>query len=385
MRKTRTLIITAILVVVLGLLTVSMALAGPGVSADSLVSASGGSSNPTGESSVTPADRGLTLLLDQAPNQSNGLFSDADCGACGTGQQSIADNFVLTAPYTIEEIIIWSGYFPGNSQPVDDIDVIFHANAGTLPGAAVSTETNVPATRVQTGVILFGVNEWMTTLTLANPVELTAGTWWVEIFNNTVGNTDNYFWEVGDLDPVNGILNNSFAQQAPGVTWLTGNPVSDNAVQIYGTPVAPPDVPDVAISKSPPTQTIVTNGNADFTITVTNTGDVDLNNVTVTDPLVPACDNNIGALSVGASNSYACTDTGVAASYTNVATVTTDLATGGPGPTASASADVNVVPPTSVSLSGFEGGATTFSPVWLVAILAVVLSIGFVVRRKLTA
>ena len=124
---------------------------------------------------------------------------------------------------------------------------------------------------------------------------------------------------------------------------------------------------------------------ANFTITVTNTGDVALTNVTVTDPLVPDCDNAIGALAISATVSYGCEDVGVVASYTNVATVTSQLDTGGPGPTATASADVNSVPPTSVSLSGFGGDAVAFSPVWLVALLAVVVGIGFVVRRKLTA
>lgn len=144
--------------------------------------------------------------------------------------------------------------------------------------------------------------------------------------------------------------------------------------------------PGIAISKSPANQTIVTGGNANFTITVTNTGNVDLANVTVSDPMVPACDNAIGALTVSQTVSYGCQDVGVAASYTNVATVTSDIAlTDGGGPTATASANVTVVPPTSVSLSGFEGGTMAFSPVWLVAILAVVLSIGFLVRRKLTA
>jgi uncharacterized repeat protein (TIGR01451 family) len=145
--------------------------------------------------------------------------------------------------------------------------------------------------------------------------------------------------------------------------------------------------PGIAISKSPANQTIVTGGNANFTITVTNTGNVDLANVNVTDAMVPACDNAIGALTVSQTVSYGCQDIGVTASYTNVVTVTSDIAptNSGGGPTATASANVTVVPPTSVSLSGFEGGTMDFSPVWLVAILAVVLSIGFLIRRKLTA
>jgi uncharacterized repeat protein (TIGR01451 family) len=383
MKKSRTLIVTAILVIVLGLLTVSLALAGPDSTTDSLVSATGGPGVAEGESSAVP-ERGGTLLLDQAPNQSNGLFADADCGACGTGQQSIADNFVLNDTYSIEEIVIWSGYFPGNSAPVDNLTVIFHQNTGGLPGAVISTESNVPSSRTQTGVILFGVNEWMTVMTLTNPVELTAGTYWVEIFNNTAGNADNYFWEVGNLDPVNGISNNSFAQQTPGTTWLTGNPVSDNAVQIYGTLVTP-EVPNIAISKSPADQTITTGGNANFTITVTNTGDVDLDNVSVSDPLVPACDNVIGALSIGATNSYACQDVGVAGDYTNVVTVTSQLVTGAPGPSATASANVTTEDPTSVSLSDFGNGSTALTPIWVVALLVVALGFGLVLRRKLTA
>ena len=45
---------------------------------------------------------------------------------------------------------------------------------------------------------------------------------------------------------------------------------------------------------------LLAGGQARFTITVVNTGDVDLTNVTVTDPLVPACSANIGDLAPGA-------------------------------------------------------------------------------------
>jgi uncharacterized repeat protein (TIGR01451 family) len=383
MRKTRTLIITAILVAVLGLLTVSMALAGPGVGADSLVGVTGGAGDPIGTSGVT-REFGGVLLLDQPPNQSNGLFADADCGLCGTGQQSIAENFTLTGTYNINNVVIWSGYFPGNSAPVDNLTIIFHNNAATLPGSVIYSESNVPSSRVQTGVILFGVNEWMTVITPTTPVELAAGTYWVEIFNNTAGNSDQYFWEAGNLDPIHGILNNSFAFQTPGVTWNTGNPVTDVATQIWGSPVTP-DVPNIAISKTPATQNVTTNGNADFTITVTNTGDVDLANVNVVDPLVPACDNPIGNLTISQTVSYACQDVGVTGSYTNVVTVTSQLVTGAPGPSATASAVVIYTSPTSVALSGLEGNGPAVSPIWLAAVLAVVLGAGIVLRRKYAA
>ena len=142
--------------------------------------------------------------------------------------------------------------------------------------------------------------------------------------------------------------------------------------------------PGVAISKSPASQDVTTNGNADFTITVTNTGDVDLANVNVSDPLVPACDNAIGGLTISQTVSYACQDVGVTGSYTNVVTVTSDLAAGGTGPSASASAVVNFMRPTSVSLTGFGEGGSSATPIWLGALVLLVVGLGLVMRRKLT-
>ena len=174
---------------------------------------------------------GGPVLLDQPPNQSNGIFADADCALCASGQQSIADDFILAAPATVAQIVFWGGYFPGNliPMPADPFTVIFHQEAANLPGVAIDTQNLVPTSATLTGVVLFGVSEVMYVLDIT-PVALPAGTFWVEIFANSVGNADQLFWEVGDLDPVNGRLNNAFAQAAPGVTWLTGNPVSDNAL-----------------------------------------------------------------------------------------------------------------------------------------------------------
>ncbi|MCI0396542.1 MAG: DUF11 domain-containing protein, partial [Chloroflexi bacterium] len=60
--------------------------------------------------------------------------------------------------------------------------------------------------------------------------------------------------------------------------------------------------PEIAIDKSPAAQTVVSGGNANFTITVTNTGTVTLTGVAVTDAAVPACDSAIGTLAPGATN-----------------------------------------------------------------------------------
>jgi uncharacterized repeat protein (TIGR01451 family) len=85
------------------------------------------------------------------------------------------------------------------------------------------------------------------------------------------------------------------------------------------TAVAPATHPAITIVKNPKSQSVTRGGAATFTITVTNTGDVALTNVTVSDPLSPNCNRTIGTLAPGASTSYTCTRANVTANFTNVA------------------------------------------------------------------
>lgn len=78
----------------------------------------------------------------------------------------------------------------------------------------------------------------------------------------------------------------------------------------------------IDIQKTPDTQTVISGGDAVFTINVTNDGIFDLTNVVVSDPLAPACDNTFGALAIGVTVSYICTLANVTAGFTNTATVT---------------------------------------------------------------
>jgi uncharacterized repeat protein (TIGR01451 family) len=86
------------------------------------------------------------------------------------------------------------------------------------------------------------------------------------------------------------------------------------------TPPKPtPTKPAIDIVKDPKTQTIGVGGTATFKITVTNTGDVTLTDVTVNDPHSPDCNKNLGTLRVGQSKSYTCTRDNVKADFENVA------------------------------------------------------------------
>ena len=100
------------------------------------------------------------------------------------------------------------------------------------------------------------------------------------------------------------------------------------------------NAPGITIVKSPlgwngqgtETQQVTSGQAANWTITVTNTGDVALTNVRVTDPLASGCDltgAQAFSLAIGASRVYNCTRTNVTSGFTNVATATGTPPTGG--------------------------------------------------------
>ncbi|MCP5417087.1 MAG: RICIN domain-containing protein [Chromatiaceae bacterium] len=68
-------------------------------------------------------------------------------------------------------------------------------------------------------------------------------------------------------------------------------------------------VPSIDIRKQaegPDSRTFSSGDTVPFQIVVTNTGGVDLTDVMVSDPLVPACNNTIGSLAAGQSVTYSC-------------------------------------------------------------------------------
>lgn len=80
--------------------------------------------------------------------------------------------------------------------------------------------------------------------------------------------------------------------------------------------------PDIEIDKAPDTQTVEPGGTVTFTITILNTGSVDLGPVVVEDLFALGCDQTIDSLPVGAMYSYECVVTDILESFTNVVLVT---------------------------------------------------------------
>lgn len=77
--------------------------------------------------------------------------------------------------------------------------------------------------------------------------------------------------------------------------------------------------PAIAIEKSPDLQQVFVADSADFTITVTNTGNVGFNQVMVSDPLTPDCERTIEGFKSGAVATYVCTAYDIMEDFDNIA------------------------------------------------------------------
>lgn len=80
--------------------------------------------------------------------------------------------------------------------------------------------------------------------------------------------------------------------------------------------------PKLDVQKTPDTQSVIEGSKASFTITVTNTGNVVLTSVAVTDAMAPGCDKSIGDLAVAGQATYTCQSPTITANMTNTAVVT---------------------------------------------------------------
>jgi uncharacterized repeat protein (TIGR01451 family) len=111
---------------------------------------------------------------------------------------------------------------------------------------------------------------------------------------------------------------------ATGKTPSGGTVTSRDSAKVNVTapfkPPAPPTHPKITIVKNPKSQTVDNGGTAVFTITVTNSGDVKLLMVNVSDPTSPQCNKKIGELDPGDTKTYTCMRPNVTKSFTNVAT-----------------------------------------------------------------
>ena len=117
----------------------------------------------------------------------------------------------------------------------------------------------------------------------------------------------------------------------------------------------------IDINKTPDVAVVDIGAPHTFEIAVTNTSNVDLTDVEVTDPITPSCDRVIGAMAPGEVVSYTCDVASVTGFINNIASVT-GIAPDGSEVSDSDPAAVTIVEPAaprrSVTSSGTIGTAT---------------------------
>ena len=203
--------------------------------------------------SLQPGTSIAATLLDQPPSLEFGIFSDEGFDAFlldpNRGySQSIAENFRVQTSgvgFLVEQVVIWGAFDPymGSALPLwDDVDVLVHADDNGLPGTVLCSQENVWAIRTATGVSLGDppndLDQYMVTLTLGQPCGLSDGDYWLEVYYNTTIGYDDWFWQFGALDVVNGLPYIAYAKENPGQVWemVNSNPIYETAVQVNGTP-----------------------------------------------------------------------------------------------------------------------------------------------------
>ena len=196
---------------------------------------------------VREIDATRDLFLSQAPNESNGIFSDVGCDICGN-PQILADNFQVISGgmgIDVDTITVWGGYYPGNVPIAAPFEVVVYPDAGGVPGAATCSEILAPTSSIATGVVLFGVDEYQVTIDLVGDCILYDGNYFIQINTDTGPATDDWFWEVRDVDPVYGIVGSIYAFEYPPAVW---NADAENsfALQINGT-IVPVELQSISV------------------------------------------------------------------------------------------------------------------------------------------
>jgi hypothetical protein len=124
-----------------------------------------------------------------------------DCQGCNNGElQVLADDFRTFEETQLLGVRFWGGYAPDGipSEP-DPFTVVFREHSGRWPGAVIASYGPVAGTRT-----LIGENEYEYFIGVDE--SLPAGSYWLEIYNDTDDTQDSWSWYEGTLDPTYGLV-----------------------------------------------------------------------------------------------------------------------------------------------------------------------------------
>jgi hypothetical protein len=165
--------------------------------------------------------RAQAQLLDQPPTRTSSGCSDFDC-TYHDSSLVIAEDFVLEDERTILEMTIWGGYVDDQAFDDDFLVQIFSDDSGLPDTPPIFSEFGVATRRTPTGFTVgfsgTQVDEYVFTLRLSAPLTLPAGTYWMEIANDSTGQAGDFVWAFGSLDPEHGRAGS--AVSTVGTLWF---------------------------------------------------------------------------------------------------------------------------------------------------------------------
>ena len=320
----------------------------PGTSVTDKATVSGGSATPSGAATF--------MFFGNGTCSGTGTAAGSPTLVAGVASSSSSGPLNTAGGYSYQATYSGDATHDGSVGPCEPFSVMASptisttASAGVTVGGSVSDSATLAGTLILTG-------SGSITFSLYSASAGCSGT---PLYTKTVnGVTGNGPYGSGSFIPVAAGTYNwiaSFGGDANNKAVSDTCTSSNESVVVSSPPPPPPPPPSspaISIAESPGAQTIASGTAASFTILVTNTGDVTLTNVGVTDALAPNCNQTsagiaaLGSMAPGASVSYNCSLSGATGSFTNLA-VTTATPPAGPAVTASASAAVTVAAPPAI-------------------------------------
>ena len=188
----------------------------------------------------------LSTPFDQPGTRLSGQWSDADCDDCGSSTTiAYAENFTLDQQQTIISIKFRGWYAPDNDETnVDEFSLLVHEDDAGQPGAVIYSESPIATVRTDTERYSAPYTEWAYDMTLFRPLTLPAGTYHVELYNNTTDNPNSFAW-AGTLATVPpALVGSHFSVTTPGSNWFTSDADLSLTLIAYGTDCNENGVPD---------------------------------------------------------------------------------------------------------------------------------------------
>jgi hypothetical protein len=307
--------------------------------------------------SLTLADSQSTTLVSATAAISSGPVPGDTLTVTATGTNITASysagTLSLSGTDTLSnyQTVLRTVSFSGNDSTSGSRTIVWTANDGVTSASAVST-VNYAVVPVAPGDVSATAGDGQATVSFSAPASDPGA----PITSYTVTSSPGGLTATGPTSPivVGGLTNGtsySFVVTATNSAGTGPPSLASNSI----IPAHPSGgggggggSSSVAITVSPPVQTVATGGTAAWTVSVTNTGGAYLYAVAISDPAAPGCGSPPSAyadtmnfMAPNVTVSYPCSLAGVTAALTN--TVVVSAATG-PGPviTQSATAAVSV-------------------------------------------